>query len=218
MLGTMMDFPLTLQHIFERGTRLFPDREIVTGGLNTKHRYTYGAFGQRVHKLASALTRLGIKPGDRVGTFCWNHYRHLELYFAVPMQGAVLHTLNIRLFHDQLTYIVNHAEDSVIVVDRSLLPIIRQLQPSFETVEKLIVIDDGADCDTGDALDYEEMLSTGADHFDFPRLDENTAAMMCYTSGTTGNPKGVAYSHRALTLHAFGASLTDCIGVSQRET
>ena len=218
MLGTMMDFPLTLQHIFERGTRVFPNREIVTGGLGPKHRYTYRDFGQRVHKLASALTKLGIKPGDRVGTFCWNHYRHLELYFAVPMQGAVLHTLNIRLFHDQLTYIVNHAEDSVIVVDRSLLPIIRQLQPSFETVEKLIVIDDGADCDTGDALDYEEVLSTGADHFDFPRLDENTAAMMCYTSGTTGNPKGVAYSHRALTLHAFGASLTDCIGVSQRET
>jgi fatty-acyl-CoA synthase len=218
MLGTMMDFPLTLQHIFERGTRLFPDREIVTGGLGPQHRYTYRQLGQRVHRMASALERLGLRPGERVGTFGWNHYRHLELYFAVPMQGAVLHTLNIRLFHDQLTYIVNHAGDRFIVVDRSLLPVIRKLQPTFTTVEKLIVIDDGGDNDVGDAIDYEQLLSTGAEHFDFPRLDENAAAMMCYTSGTTGNPKGVAYSHRALTLHSFGACLVDSLGVSERDT
>src|SRR5919202_37070 len=180
MLGTMMDFPLTLQHIFERGTRLFPDREIVTGGLGPQHRYTYREFGQRVHRMAS--------------------------------------TLNIRLFHDQLTYIVNHAADRFIVVDRSLLPVIRQLQPTFTSVEKLIVIDDGGDNDPGDALDYEQLLSSGADQFAFPRLDENAAAMMCYTSGTTGNPKGVAYSHRALTLHSFGACLTDSLAVSERDT
>src|SRR5919108_3540201 len=154
MQGTMMDFPLTLQHIFERGTRLFPQREIVTGGAGGAHRYTYADFRARVERLASALQQLGLKPGDRVGTFGWNHYRHLELYFAVPMQGAVLHTLNIRLFHDQLTYIVNHAEDRFIVVDRSLLPILRQLEPTFRTVEQLIVVDDGAECDTGGALDY----------------------------------------------------------------
>jgi fatty-acyl-CoA synthase len=218
MRGTMMDFPLTLQHIFERGTRLFPDREIVTGGLGPQHRYTYGQCGQRVHRLASALKRLGLQPGERVGTFGWNHYRHLELYFAVPLQGAVLHTLNIRLFHDQLTYIVNHAADRFIVVDRSLLPVVRQLQPTFTTVEKLIVIDDGGDNEVGDAIDYEELLSTGAETFDYPRLDENAAAMMCYTSGTTGNPKGVAYSHRALTLHSFGASLADSLAVSERDT
>jgi fatty-acyl-CoA synthase len=218
MLGTMMDFPLTLQHIFERGTRLFPDREIVTGGLGPQHRYTYADLGQRVHRMASALKGLGLQPGDRVGTFGWNHYRHLELYFAVPMQGAVLHTLNIRLFHDQLTYIVNHASDRFIVVDRSLLPVIRQLQSTFTSVEKLIVVDDGGDNDPGDAIDYEDLLSTGAEHFDFPRLDENAAAMMCYTSGTTGNPKGVAYSHRAVTLHSFGASLVDSLGVSERDT
>jgi fatty-acyl-CoA synthase len=218
MLGTMMDFPLTLQHIFERGTRLFPDRAIVTGGLGPQHRYTYCDMGQRVHRIASALEGLGLRPGERVGTFGWNHYRHLELYFAVPMQGAVLHTLNIRLFHDQLTYIVNHAADRFIVVDRSLLPVIRQLQPTFTTVEKLIVVDDGSSNDVGDAIDYEDLLSTGAEHFDFPRLDENAAAMMCYTSGTTGNPKGVAYSHRALTLHSFGACLVDTLGVSERDT
>jgi fatty-acyl-CoA synthase len=218
MRGTMMDFPLTLQLIFERGTRLFPSREIVTGGVSGANRYTYRDFALRVHRLASALQKLGLQPGERVGTFCWNHHRHLELYFAVPMQGAVLHTLNIRLFHDQLTYIVNHAADRFIVVDRSLLPVIRQLQPTFTSVEQIIVIDDGADCDPGDALDYEQLLATGADHFDFPRLDENAAAMMCYTSGTTGNPKGVAYSHRALTLHSFGACQADCLAVSQRDT
>jgi fatty-acyl-CoA synthase len=219
MLGTMMDFPLTLQHVFDRGTRLFPDREIVTGGLGPRHRYTYRDMAQRVHRLASALKdHLGLQPGERVATFGWNHYRHLELYFAVPMQGAVLHTLNIRLFHQQLTYIVNHAADRFIVVDRSLIPVIQKLSPTFEHVEKLIVVDDGADCEVGDALDYEQLLATGAEHFDFPRLDENTAAMMCYTSGTTGNPKGVAYSHRALTLHSFGACAADSLGVSQRDT
>ncbi|HEY2594978.1 MAG TPA: long-chain fatty acid--CoA ligase, partial [Chloroflexota bacterium] len=219
MLGTMMDFPLTLQHVFERGTRMYPDREIVTGGLGPRHRYTYREMGQRVHRLANALKQLGLRPGERVATFGWNHYRHLEMYFAVPMQGAVLHTLNIRLFHDQLTYIVNHAADRCIVVDRSLFPVIQKLAPTFESVERLIVVDDGADCEVGDAaLDYEQLLATGADHFDFPRLDENTAAMMCYTSGTTGNPKGVAYSHRALTLHSFGACLSDSLAVSQRDT
>src|SRR5919204_3989153 len=218
MRGTMMDFPLTLHHVFERGVRLFPEREIVTGGERGTHRYTYRDFEERVRRLGSALQGLGLRPGDRVGTFGWNHYCHLELYFGVPMLGSVLHTLNIRLFHDQLTYIVNHAEDRFIFVDRSLLPVIRQLQPTFTSVEKLIVIDDGGDNDPGDAIDYEQLLSSGAEHFDFPRLDENTAAMMCYTSGTTGNPKGVAYSHRALTLHSFGVSLADTVGVSERDT
>ena len=162
MLGTMMDFPLTLQHVFERGTRLFPHREIVTGGLGERHRYTYADFRQRVHRMASALQQLGLQPGDRVGTFGWNHHQHLEMYFAVPMQGAVLHTLNIRLFHDQLTYIINHAADRFIVVDRSLLPIVQTLRPTLETVEKLIVIDDGADCEIpSDSIDYELLLSSG---------------------------------------------------------
>src|SRR5437868_5607264 len=153
MRGTMMDFPLTLQHLFERGTRLFPEREIVTGGPSGAFRYTYGELGQRVHRLASALQEMGLRPGERVGTFAWNHYRHLEMYFAVPMLGSVLHTLNIRLFHDQLTYIVNHAADRFIVVDRSLLGTVQTLLPTLKTVEKLIVIDDGGDCEVGDALD-----------------------------------------------------------------
>src|SRR5437763_3119796 len=201
MLGTMMDFPLTLQHIFERGTRLFPEREIVTGGSGGVHRYTYGDLSQRVHRVANGLRKLGLEPGDRVATFGWNHYRHLELYFAVPMLGSILHTLNIRLFHDQLTYIVNHAGDRFIFVDRSLLPVIRQLEGQFQSVEKLVVMDDGGEVDPADALDYEALLRVANESFDFPRLDENDAAMLCYTSRTTSNPKGVAYSHRALTLH-----------------
>jgi acyl-CoA synthetase (AMP-forming)/AMP-acid ligase II len=218
MRGTMMDFPLTLQQVFERGTRLFPEREIVTGGSQGVHRYTYADFAERVQRLANALASLGLQQGERVATFCWNHHRHLELYFAVPMSGAVLHTLNIRLFHDQITYIVNHAEDRFIVVDRSLLPVIRKLEPTFTTVERIIVIDDGSDVDPGDALDYEALVERGAARYEFPRLDENEAAMMCYTSGTTGNPKGVAYSHRALTLHTFGVCHVDTIGLSERDT
>ncbi|GAC1325211.1 MAG: long-chain fatty acid--CoA ligase [Chloroflexota bacterium] len=218
MRGTMMDYPLTLRMIFERGTRLFPDREIVTGGVTGQRRYTYGDFTRRVHRLANALRELGLRPGDRVGTFGWNHSRHLELYFGVPMQGAILHTLNIRLFHDQLTYIVNHAEDRFVVVDRTLLPVIRQLQPALHTVEKIIVIDDGGDNDVGDALDYDTLLDTASDHFDFPHIDENDAAMMSYTSGTTDDPKGVAYSHRALTLHTFAVLAADSLGMSQSDT
>src|SRR5437763_3222253 len=218
MRGTMMDYPLTLQLIFERGTRLFPEREIVTGGVSGAHRYTYREFGQRVHRLANALKDMGLKPGDRVGTFAWNHYRHLELYFAVPMLGAILHTLNIRLFHDQLTYIVNHAGDRFIFVDRSLLPVIRQLEGRFQSVEKLVVMDDGGEVDPADALDYEALLRVANESFDFPRLDENDAAMLCYTSGTTANPKGVAYSHRALTLHSFGELTADSLAVSERDT
>jgi fatty-acyl-CoA synthase len=218
MRGTMMEYPLTIQLIFERGTRLFADRELVTGGLSGQHRYTYAEMGRRVHRLASALKSLGLQPGDRVATFAWNHHRHLELYFAVPMQGSVLHTLNIRLFHDQLTYIVNHAADRFLIVDRTLLPVIRQLEPNFTSVERIIVIDDGGANDTGDALDYEQLLAAAAPHFVFPRLEEDDAAMMCYTSGTTANPKGVAYSHRALTLHSMGALGVDSLAISERDT
>src|SRR5262249_23567430 len=175
------------------------------------HRYTYGDFRQRVHRLANALKDLGLKPGDRVATFGWNHYRHLELYFAVPMLGSVLHTLNIRLFHDQLTYIVNHAPDRFVFVERSLLPAIQKLAPMFTSVERVVVIDDGADVDSDSAPDYESLLASAGERCDFPVLDENEAAMMCYTSGTTGNPKGVAYSHRALTLHSFGACQVDSL-------
>ncbi len=218
MRGTMMDFPLTLQHLFQRATTLFPDQEIVTGSAQGARRYTYRDFGQRVRKLASALERVGVRPGDRVATFAWNHDRHLELYFAVPMAGAVLHTVNIRLFHEQIAYVVNHAADRLLFVDRSLLPLIQKLRPGLSTLERVVVMDDGSDVDTGGSPDYEALLETGAEGFQFPRLDEDEAAMLCYTSGTTGNPRGVAYSHRALVLHSFGACMAGTLGVSERDS
>jgi fatty-acyl-CoA synthase len=218
MRGTMMDFPLTLHHVFERGVRLFPEREIVTGGERGTHRYTYRDFEERVRRLGSALQGLGLRPGERVATFGWNTYRHLELYFGVPLLGSVLHTLNIRLFHEQVSYIVNHAEDRFLCIDRSLLPTVRQLLPSLRTVEQVIVMDDGSDVDPGDLLDYDALVERGDPRHEFGRFHESEAAMMCYTSGTTGNPKGVAYSHRALTLHSFGVCVADTMGISMRDT
>jgi fatty-acyl-CoA synthase len=218
MRGTMMDFPLSLHHIFERGTTLYPDQEIVTGGAQHSHRYTYRDFAQRVRRLANALCSYGVKPGDRVASFGWNHYRHLELYFAVPMIGAVLHTVNIRLFHDDISYIVGHAADRLLFADRSLLPVVEKLRPSLTTVERVVSMDDGSESELGDATDYEEWLAAGGESFPFPHLDEDDAAMLCYTSGTTGMPKGVAYSHRALVLHAFGVCMVDSLALSQRET
>lgn len=221
MQGLMMDFPLTLQHIFRRAEQLFPDREVVSkmpGGAI--HRYTYADFAGRVPRLANALAELGVRPGDRVATFAWNHYRHLELYFAIPCMGAVLHTLNVRLFPEQVSYIVNHAEDRVLVVDESLLPLVQNLAPSFKSVEHYIIMSDRGEVETtlSPAHNYEQLLEAAAPSFDWPQLDENQAAGMCYTSGTTGNPKGVAYSHRALFLHSMGSALSDSLGASERDT
>lgn len=218
--ATTMDFPLTLEHIFEHGTRLFGDQQIVTVLGRTRHCYTYADFRRRVRKLASALRKWGIAPGDRVASFAWNTYRHLELYFAVPLIGAVLHTVNFRLFPDQIAYIVNHAEDRLIFIDTSLLSILDPVLPSLRTIEQVVTMEDGdAAQRAAGALDYEELLESGSEDGDpFVRVPETAAATLCYTSGTTGNPKGVAYSHRALTLHAFMECMTDTLRVSHRET
>ena len=158
-----------------------------------------------------------MEPGDRVGTFAWNNQRHLELYFAVPCAGAVLHTLNIRLFEEQLVYIVNHAEDKVIFVDDSLVPVLEKLAPSFETVAHYVVMGDGDAGTLPNALRYEELLDeAGAGAFDYPEVDERQAAALCYTSGTTGNPKGVLYSHRSISLHSTATLMRDGTGLSQR--
>ncbi len=163
---------------------------------------------------------LGLAHDARVGTFAWNTARHLELYYAAPCSGRVLHTLNIRLFPEQVTYAVNHAQDEVIFVDRSLLPIFWPLVETFESVQHLVVMDDGADCPIPDdprVRDYEELLATG-EPVRFHVGDENRAAAMCYTSGTTGNPKGVVYSHRAMVLHGMGSMVVDSLGVSEADT
>src|SRR5689334_10107327 len=211
MKGLMQDVPLTLVHIFERPEKYFGAKGIVTATGAGRIHTSYAEWADRTRRLGGVLDTLGISADGRVATFGWNTGRHLELYFAAPCTGRVLHTLNIRLFPEQLTYIVNHAEDEVIFVDRSLLGLITDLLPGFETVRHLVVMDDGKgdvpSPDGGFALhDYEELLAN-ADPVDFQVDDELRAASMCYTSGTTGNPKGVVYSHRSSFLHSFGAML-----------
>ena len=208
MLSTMQDRPLTINNIFEHGRRVHSDSEIVTFMGDGSRRASYAAVGDRAELLAAALKRFGIKQGDRVGTFAWNNQEHLEAYFAIPCMGAVLHTLNLRLFPEQLVYIINHAEDRVIIVDDSLVPLLARVAKDLKTVERYIVVGDGDASPLGDVLRYEELLAAEKPGFEWPEFDERTAAAMCYTSGTTGNPKGVVYSHRSTYLH----SLAQCAG------
>jgi fatty-acyl-CoA synthase len=216
--GLMQEYPLTLPTIFRRAVQLFPDKRIVTASPRGLDETTYGAWGERTLRLGGALDDLGVSDDGRVGTFGWNTARHLELYFAAPCTGRVLHTLNIRLFADQLTYVVNHAEDEVIFADRSLLGVLWPVMGELPSVRHVVVMDDGK----GDVPDdprivqYEELLAA-ASPVEFTVEDENRAAAMCYTSGTTGNPKGVVYSHRSTVLHSMGAMLTDTLAVSEAD-
>ena len=217
------DFPLNLHHIRRRMRSSAPDAEVVTlAAPGTVQRAKFGEVSERVDRLARVLGKLGVEPGDRVGTFAWNNQRHFELYMAVPCVGAVLHTLNIRLFEEQLTYIVNHAEDKVIFVDGSLVPLLEKLVASFEHVAHYVVMGevdvDLADCGLPNALSYEELLEqAGPGSFDYPEVDERQAAALCYTSGTTGNPKGVLYSHRSISLHSTATLIKDGVGLSRTD-
>jgi fatty-acyl-CoA synthase len=199
------DHPLTLQHVLWRMRTMNADRQVVTKTDDGVDRITFGDLAKRVDRLAHALVKLGVKPGDRVATFSWNTQHHLELYLAVPCLGAVLHTLNIRLFPEQLTYIANHAQDRFLFVDPSLLDVLEPVEPTFETIERRFVMGDD---------EYEALLADAPDTpFDWPEVDDRSAAGLCYTSGTTGNPKGVLYSHRSNLLHVMGKCLADAEGV-----
>lgn len=216
--GRMMDFPLTLTHFLERARSFFPHSEIVSRNPDKSLSVsTYAEMVCRAGKLGSALRRLGIGPGDRVATLCWNHQRHLEAYFGVPAIGAVVHTLNLRLHPNELGYIANHAEDKIVIVDRSLLPLWRKFADQVRSVSHVIVVPDCPGEALGAELDYEVLLAAEKDDFVFPVLDENSAAMICYTSGTTGNPKGVVYSHRSTVLHTLAACMADTLAVSEND-
>jgi fatty-acyl-CoA synthase len=217
----MMDYPLTVRSIYERARKLFPDKQLATRRPAGVERTTYGDWAERVARLAAALRELGVGPGDRVATFCWNHDRHLETYFAAALMGASYHTLNIRLGGDQLAYILNHAGDKVLVADAELAPAIGPVLPGAETVEHVLVIPsvEGERPRLGarSEHDYEALVERAAPMADWPDLDERQTAGICYTSATTGNPKGVAYSHRAIFLHSLMVGLVDTAAICERD-
>ncbi|HEX9375307.1 MAG TPA: long-chain fatty acid--CoA ligase [Actinomycetota bacterium] len=217
MRGLMQQDPLILTRILERARTLAPRGQIATRTPEGMHRETYADLGERCARLANALRELGVGPGDRVGSFAWNSWRHLELYFAVPCMGSVLHTLNIRLHPEQVAWIANHAEDRVVFVDESLLPVFEKVLPGLKTVERVIVMGSTASEAPADALDYEELLEGASPELDWPELDENDACSMAYTSGTTGNPKGVVYSHRSMVLHAFMANQAGVLAIEPND-
>jgi acyl-CoA synthetase (AMP-forming)/AMP-acid ligase II len=216
--GTMMQFPLTLISLLERAGKLFPKVEIISQRPdNTTHRYTYGDLYCRARALASLLQDFGLQPGDRVATLMWNNSAHLEAYFAIPAVGGVLHTLNLRLHPDELAYIVNHAEDRFLIVDDVLLHLFEKIRHQVN-LERVVVVPFSGSPVPQRYDDYEQLLSQSNGCPNYADLDENDAAGMCYTSGTTGKPKGVVYSHRALALHSYSISLPDNFSISRSDT
>ncbi len=218
MRSTMQDVPLSISRLLVHGTTVHRDSTVQTWTGDGLRSATYGEVGARAARLANALRALGVDGDQRVGTFMWNNQEHLEAYLAVPSMGAVLHTLNIRLFPEQVTYIANHAEDKVVICDGSLVELLAGVVEGFETVDHVIVTGD-ADWSPleGKGVElhrYDELLAAAAERFEWPEVDERDAAAMCYTSGTTGNPKGVVYSHRSMTLHSMGAAMGDAMGLT----
>ncbi len=223
--ATMMSFPLSVRHVLERVRALFPDVEVVSRGVDRSlRRKTYREVYDRSEQLARALTRLGVRPGDRVGTLSWNHHEHLECYLGIPGMGAAVHTLNLRLHPTELGYIANHARDVAVIVDRSLMPLFSKFRGAITSLKHVIVVRDDGGAVEGEDLDYEALLAAEevGEHglgyapaegpFSGP-LDEGACAMICYTSGTTGHPKGVAYSHRSTILHAMAGCMRDTMGL-----
>lgn len=221
MLSTMQDGPLSLAHLLRHGSTVHRDSEVITWTDNGAVRKNYGDVGKRAAQLANALRSIGVTGDQRVGTFMWNNAEHLETYLAVPAMGAVLHTLNIRLFPDQLNFVVNHAEDHAIIVDGTLVPLLAKNLAEMKTVRHVIVSNgDISSIEAPDGIQvhsYQDLLDAQQETFDWPEIDERSAAAMCYTSGTTGDPKGVVYSHRSIWLHSMQVCMSDGMNLSQSD-
>lgn len=213
MLAQMMDRPLLISAVLRHADLQHPNREIVSiTADHPRHRYTYGDAFSRARKLANALQRLGIKPGDRIATLAWNDFRHFEIYYGVSCSGFVCHTINPRLFEEQIIYIANHAEDRWLFLDPMFVPLIEKLQPSLPKIEGYVILTDDAHMPATTlprARSYESLIAPESAEFEWPQFDERTASSLCYTSGTTGDPKGVLYSHRSTVLHCFSSALPD---------
>ena len=218
MLGLMQDHPLLISSIFDHAVNGYGNQDIVSNSIEGGiHKYNYSQWGLRTKKLANAFKSLNLRQGDKVGTLAWNGYRHLEIYYASSSSGLICHTVNPRLHPDQIAYIVNHAEDKVLCVDLNILPLVEKASIHFKTVKTLIVMTDNLNMINPQinkdikVLCYEDFIKEESSDFSWPELDEKTASSLCYTSGTTGNPKGVLYSHRSTVLHAYGMNLKDVV-------
>src|SRR5437588_2758879 len=217
-MNTMMNYPLTLAPVLERAGKMFGGQEIVSRLPDRSfHRYTYSDFYQRARRLAECLTSAGLQRGERVATLLWNHYVHFEAYFGIPVAGGVLHPLNLRLHPNEVAYIANHAQDRFLIVDDVLLPVLEKFKAQTR-FERIFVVRHCRDPLPPDCEDYEEWLSQAKGNFTYPDLNEQDGASMCFTSGTTGNPKGVLYSHRSVILHSLAETMADSMAVSQRDT
>ncbi len=218
----MMGTPLTVVDLIERAEKYFPKKEVISRTHTRTECLTYEQIGKRTRSLSSALASLGVKKGDRVGTLAWNHHRHLEVYFAAPSMGAVLHTINIRLSAEHLIYIINHAEDKVLLIDADLLPLVESVKDQLNTVETFIVMSDEKavpESSIEGLLSYEQIVADGDETYQFARdIEEEDAAGMCYTSATTGKPKGVVYSHRGIVLHSTALSMADTAAISESDS
>lgn len=217
----MMQTPLTMTQMLERAERYFPKKQVVSRTASGIQRLTYKEIGQRTRKLSDALTKLGVEKGDKVGTLAWNHHRHLEAYFAIPCMGAVNHTINIRLSPQHISYIINHAEDKVLLIDSDILPLIEKCKDELKTVKAFIIMTDEKEVPQttlSPVYHYETLLADANSEFHYTtQIDENDPAGMCYTSATTGNPKGVVYSHRGIFLHSMAIGLADTLALSEKD-
>ena len=214
---TMMHWPMTVQMIMNHGAKVYPDSRVGTFDGQSVSYTHYREIAHNAARLAAALTSLGVRKGDRVATFSWNNTAHMEAYLGIPSMGAIMHTVNIRLSAEHIAYIINHAEDKVVLLDASLADLFQPVLPLLETVEHILIIGDGQVETNIATLDYRELLAQHAPLEDWPLLDETSAAAVCYTSGTTGNPKGVVYSHRTTFVHSLASRATDTFGICERD-